>query len=121
MRSLRFLLFLPLRLNFFNAKEAPRRNRKERKEIVESPGSGGHSPGMSYVESTSALYDLQYRVAAIEEALGLGSTPQSFIGSELRPDLAGGPVYEESTAPIEQQMAKGDRDAKRQFDTISPR
>ncbi|HET9963071.1 MAG TPA: M6 family metalloprotease domain-containing protein [Nitrospiraceae bacterium] len=106
-------------------KEA-RKEFKERKEIkdgkeIETPGLRGRSPETDYEDIGTALYDLQSRVAAIEEALGLGSDAQTFIGPELRPDLAGGPVYEETAAPIEQRMTQGDRDAKRQFDTIPPR
>jgi len=97
---------------------------KDRKDIVERRPTGGFSGGVSvpgYEIGGSDIADLQSRVAALEEALGMGQAAQPFIGSELRPDLAGGPAYEQSGASVEQRMAEGDRDAKRQFDTLPPR
>ena len=53
----------------------------------------------------------------IEEALGLGTPGVPFIDSSLRPDLAGGPDYGGGDQSIQERMAAGDRDAKRQYDT----
>ena len=61
------------------------------------------------------LADLQARVAALE-SLASGAAP--FIGEELRPDLSQGAFLdEEDLEQYQRQMAEGDPEAKRAYDT----
>ena len=53
----------------------------------------------------------------LEEAFMLGAPGVPFIDNSLRPDLAGGPDYDGGDQSIQERMAAGDRDAKRQYDT----
>ncbi|MFN0094675.1 MAG: M6 family metalloprotease domain-containing protein [Dehalococcoidia bacterium] len=63
------------------------------------------------------------RLAAIEEALGMSQQGgwEPFIGSDLRPDLIGGPEYEATDLDLRARMSEGDAGAKAAFDTLPPR
>ena len=106
-----------------------RKDGKDLKDAVEqAPALGGPAAagGQDYgyypwvAESADPLTELEGRLRAIEEALGLGGVAEPFIGSELRPDLAGGPSYGDSGASLQERMAAGDREAKIAFDTLPP-
>lgn len=110
---------------------------KERKDVIEGdkrmkdlkdvregwpdrPGRPGERAASSEpVDLVEAVLELQERVAAIEQAMaGAGSgTAEPFIGSELRPELAGGPTYGPDAGAVQQSMSEGDPRAKRSFDT----
>jgi immune inhibitor A len=66
-----------------------------------------------------AVAELEARVAALESSMGWGGNAEPFIGSDLRPDLVGGPSYS-GTGDLQARMAAGDRDAKVAFDTLPP-
>ena len=91
------------------------------KENVERPGGefgfGGVHGGAA---QTLAASGLEARVAALERALGIHESAESFIPAELRPELAGGPAYAETDGAIQQRMASGDATAKREFDNVPP-
>jgi immune inhibitor A len=77
-------------------------------------GSGADDPVMAMVE------DLAARVSALEGgSSGSGTDAEAFIGSDLRPDLLGGPVY--SAGSIDARLAAGDPGAKRELDAPNPR
>ena len=68
--------------------------------------------------------DLEARLTALENALGLSGPPASpaqfdpFIGSELRPDLSQGAFgAEEDQSQLQQEMLLGSAHAKRVFDS----
>jgi immune inhibitor A len=70
---------------------------------------------------SQAVAELEARVSAIESSMGSGGETEPFIGSELRPDLVGGPDYATPQgADLQARMAAGDRDAKIAFDTLPP-
>lgn len=91
------------------------------KEHVERPGGelgfGGVHGSEAYASGAS---EMEARVAALERALGIHENAESFIPAELRPDLAGGAVYDEADGAIAQRMASGDATAKRTFDNMPP-
>jgi immune inhibitor A len=90
------------------------------KELVERPGGGWTSPGtpgQGAPDVTQIMAQLEERLATLEAAVGIGGEGQAFIGSELRPDLMGGPEYS-AQGDLQQRMAGGDRDAKLAFDTL---
>ncbi|HVH34296.1 MAG TPA: M6 family metalloprotease domain-containing protein [Tahibacter sp.] len=99
------------------AKDASDRG-KNPKEMAERPGGGGF--GDFGPDFGGGVPDLEARLATIEAALGLGGAGEPFIGSELRPDLAGGPDYGGQSGSLQQRMAAGDRDAKAAFDSLPP-
>ena len=87
-------------------------------------GSQGQDYGYGYAggdPSLDLLTELQARVGALEEALGMGAAAEPFIPSELRPDLTGGPSYGAAGGSIQQRMAGGDREAKIEYDSVPPR
>jgi immune inhibitor A len=75
------------------------------------PGGGGLGGGSQEQE----LSELEHRIAALEQVVS-GAAAEPFIGSELRPDLIGGPTYSGSPDHVD-RMAAGDAQAKREFDT----
>ncbi|WP_083170129.1 M6 family metalloprotease domain-containing protein [Mycobacterium aquaticum] len=82
-------------------------------------GGGGFGADAGYYDADSgAGYDrvgeLEARVAALEATVAAGAA-QPFIGSDLRPDLIGGPAAEQGN--LTGRMASGDPSAKREFDT----
>ncbi|MFI6289140.1 M6 family metalloprotease domain-containing protein [Streptomyces sp. NPDC051018] len=88
---------------------------------ADTTGSASGGGGDRVVE---AVAELRARLEAVEEALGIGSdpgVPEPFIGSALRPDLTGGPVYDTDPQALRQAMEEGDSGAKRAFDTLPPR
>jgi immune inhibitor A len=90
---------------------------KDHKEFEQPPA--GPAPSAAD-ETAAALADLGSRVAAIEDLLGMGGGQpggaEPFIGSELRPDLVGGPSYG-PTPGQEDKMRAAEGGAKRAFDT----
>jgi len=101
---------------------------KEIKDIREGSGAKGFAerPGGSLRPTGTGdimqvIADLEARVSVLEASMGTGEAAQPFIDAEQRPDLVGGPVYEQVGADLQQQMAAGDRDAKIAFDTPPPR
>jgi immune inhibitor A len=103
-----------------------RKDFKDRFETRFSPAgggmSGGYGGGAPESEVMQMVAELEARVSALEAASGAGGAAQPFIGSELRPDLVGGPDYGTSgtASDLQQRMAAGDREAKRAFDTLPP-
>jgi len=110
--------------NIKDSKE-PWKESKDRKDSREWPrffwSSDQPGPGEfqdpSYGSGADPLATLEERVRVLEEALGLGAPGVPFIDSSLRPDLTGGPDYGGGDQSIQERMASGDRDAKRQYDT----
>ncbi|MFL5280064.1 MAG: M6 family metalloprotease domain-containing protein [Rhodopila sp.] len=98
-------------------KEATK-DRKDLKDRVERP-FGGSGQGTPRPDFGNRLAELDARVSALEAALSEGGNEEPFIGSELRPDLIGGPDYS-GQGDLQQRMAAGDRDAKLAFDTLPP-
>jgi immune inhibitor A len=102
------------------------KERKDLKDRIESrmfdrPGGGFFGGGPAAApDVTWAVAELEARVSALEAALGGGGAAEPFIGSDLRPDLAGGPDYSAQGNLIE-RMASGDRDAKIAFDNLPPK
>jgi immune inhibitor A len=91
---------------------------KSPKEVFERPGGGlPGGAGAQADELGQAVAGLEARVAAIEAAMAPGGEAVPFIGSELRPDLVGGPSYT-GAEDLQHRMAAGDRDAKLAFDTL---
>jgi immune inhibitor A len=74
--------------------------------------------GAQYGAESGAGYDriaeLELRISTLEEIVG-GGAARPFIGSELRPDLIGGPAYDQGN--VLERMASGDPSAKREYDT----
>jgi immune inhibitor A len=77
------------------------------------------SPTTVGVDLTQAFAELEARVAALESGMASGGNAEPFIGTDLRPDLAGGPDYA-AQGDLQERMAAGDRDAKIAFDTLPP-
>jgi immune inhibitor A len=110
----------------------PFKERKDLKDFREGtfPGLSGSGmmadPGSDYGASDPALDPiaaLEARVSALEEALGLTgglgeSMTEPFIGADLRPDLAGGPVYGAAGGPKPRRDPASNRDAKIELDTV---
>jgi immune inhibitor A len=101
-----------------------RKDFKDRFEfkLFDRPGGGFFGAGQPAPspDVTQAVADLDARVTALEAALGMGSQSEPFIGSELRPDLVGGPDYS-TRDNLVKRMASGDRDAKIAFDNLPPK
>jgi immune inhibitor A len=97
------------------------KERKDQKDIFEFTGTvpGGAGAAPASPDIGQALAELQARVAALEDAVALSANAQPFIGSELRPDLIGGPDYSEA-GDLQARMAAGDRDAKLSYDSLPP-
>jgi immune inhibitor A len=87
------------------------------REIAEGAGGGGVGYGETVPDMTQAVVELEARVRALEALAGLDGNVEPFIGSELRPDLVGGPDYT-GRGDLQERMAAGDRDAKIAFDTM---
>src|SRR5215831_17531934 len=92
------------------------KERKDLKDRVERP-SDSFSQGAMPPDLSQTVGELEARVAALEAAIGSGGVAEPFIGSDLRPDLIGGPDYT-GQGDLERRMAVGDRDAKIAFDTL---
>jgi immune inhibitor A len=96
---------------------------KSPKENFERPPGGwgeggGFGSGIAEGEGfADALAGMESRIAALEAAIGIEGNAEPFIGSELRPDLAGAPDYG-GQGDLQRRMEAGDRDAKLSFDTI---
>lgn len=88
------------------------------KNFQENPGQAQISTQTNSMAAVIA--DLQMRMALLEELVGMGNAVEPFIGEELRPDLMGGPMYNEGS-DLEGRMSSGDRDAKIEFDNLPPR
>jgi immune inhibitor A len=87
------------------------------KEARETGAGYGFGEGSTPAELLPNIADLESRAATLEAMLGVGGEAQPFIGTELRPDLIGGPDYS-NQGDLQQRMAAGDRDAKRAYDTL---
>lgn len=74
------------------------------------PGGGGDPGG--FTSDVDRTAELEERVAALEGIVH-GAAAQPFIGTDLRPDLTGGPSYADPNAG---RMASGDAMAKREYD-----
>ena len=61
--------------------------------------------------------EIAERLEALEAAAGGSQATEPFIGSELRPDLMGGPSYEPERPELVAGMAAGDAASKRAFDS----
>ncbi|HJU40631.1 MAG TPA: M6 family metalloprotease domain-containing protein [Tahibacter sp.] len=79
---------------------------------LERPGGFASTP------TDDAGVQIAQRLATIEALLGIG-TGEPFIDASLRPEV-GGPPDDEHEDCV-RDMAAGDRDAKRSFDTLPPR
>nr|WP_315230145.1 M6 family metalloprotease domain-containing protein [uncultured Albidiferax sp.] len=111
------------------AKEVAKEIVKDRKDMLEHRiVRAAPVPDPSHLDVV--LSDLEARLQMLEAMVGArayaGSAvhagraiAQPFIDASLRPDLAGGPVYDDSGV-LQQRMADGDRDAKRAFDAPPP-
>ncbi|MFF0203324.1 M6 family metalloprotease domain-containing protein [Streptomyces sp. NPDC005017] len=82
-------------------------------------------PGATAGEGDStaaAIVDLQTRLAALEEAPGgaggAGEAAEPFIGTDLRPDLIGGPQYGTGGDELREAVEAGDAQAKRSYDSL---
>ncbi|WP_052185713.1 M6 family metalloprotease domain-containing protein [Streptomyces purpureus] len=76
---------------------------------------GGSDP------TAAAIQDLQTRLTALEHAVGgAGGQSEPFIGTDLRPDLVGGPQYGADAGSLREAVEAGDAQAKRAFDTMPP-
>ncbi|MCX5521354.1 M6 family metalloprotease domain-containing protein [Streptomyces bobili] len=103
-----------------------RDNKTPRKEIKDDwdnpPDVITGSTGGEGTPTAAALVDLRTRLGALERALGAaggaGSLPEPFIGTELRPDLIGGPRFGPGTDALREAVEAGDAQAKRAFDTL---
>ena len=110
-------------------KEVAKEIVKDRKDMLEHRiVRAAPVPDPSHLDVV--LSDLEARLQMLEAMVGArayaGSAvhagraiAQPFIDASLRPDLAGGPVYDDSNV-LQQRMADGDRDAKRAFDAPPP-
>jgi immune inhibitor A len=89
------------------------------KDIKDSIERHGGMPAAAPAAGGDPVIEILNQVAAGVALLQemLGGAAQPFIGADLRPDLLGGPVYDDGYGDLEQRMALGDRDAKRSFDT----
>jgi immune inhibitor A len=67
----------------------------------------------------ATIADLSARLSELESHLGAQAAPRPFIGSDLRPDLVGGPVYGDDPATLADRMRSGDRAAKWEFDGVA--
>jgi len=94
------------------------REGKSPKEMVERPGGFGQAAPTE--DFAQVIADLEARMAALEAIVGMTGEAEPFIGAEQRPDLVGGPEYDQAKADLQQRMAIGDRDAKIAFDTMPP-
>lgn len=72
--------------------------------------------GAEQADLAAAVANLSERLAALEAVVGAAAA-EPFIRTTLRPDLMGGPVYEETTDPLQERMQAGDRAAKREYDS----
>ncbi|MFE2557890.1 M6 family metalloprotease domain-containing protein [Streptomyces sp. NPDC059352] len=73
--------------------------------------------------TAAAIVDLQTRLAALEQTLGAGGAgdpAEPFIGTELRPDLIGGPQYGSGADALREAVEAGDAQAKRSYDSLPP-
>ncbi|MDQ6836818.1 MAG: M6 family metalloprotease domain-containing protein [Actinomycetota bacterium] len=77
---------------------------------VDRPGGGADRS--AFDSGGDRMAELEARVAALEGSVH-GAAAQPFIGTDLRPDLTGGPSYADPNAG---RMASGDAMAKREYD-----
>ncbi|MGW1121912.1 M6 family metalloprotease domain-containing protein, partial [Streptomyces tanashiensis] len=93
--------------------------RKEIKDDFDHPPSvTSRSAGGEADPTVAAILDLQTRLAALERDMGGADTTEPFIGSELRPDLEGGPRYGPGTEALREAVEAGDAQAKRAYDCL---
>lgn len=78
-------------------------------------GDWGSDPSLEAL--SQAVADLDARLMALEGSRGAAVVPEPFIGSELRPDLMGGPDYG-GQGDLQARMQNGDRDAKVAYDNL---
>jgi len=96
-----------------------RKDLKDHTEVKPVDLPHGFGSGTVGVDLTQAFAELEARVAALESRIAPGSNAEPFIGTDLRPDLAGGLDYS-AQSNLQERMAAGDRDAKIAFDTLPP-
>lgn len=116
------------------AKEVAKEIVKDRKDMLEHRIVRA-APVADSGHLDTVLSDLEARLQMLEATVGARAfatvggpsdgagtrgMAQPFIDASLRPDLDGGPVYDDS-ADLQQRMEGGDRDAKRAFDAPVPR
>ncbi len=77
---------------------------------VDRPGGGADRS--AFDSGGDRMAELEARVAALEGSVH-GAAAQPFIGTDLRPDLTGGPSYADPSAG---RIASGDAMAKREYD-----
>jgi immune inhibitor A len=99
--------------------KTPRKDLKDRFEFKGSDLPFRVSGNLGDADLSQVFAELEARVAALEAGTGAGAEAEPFIGSELRPDLAGGRDWS-AQGDLQSRMATGDRDAKRAFDTLPP-
>ena len=63
------------------------------------------------------LNEIIQRLEAVEAAVAGAAPAEPFIGADLRPDLVGGPTYDEAEAQLIAGMASGDAASKRSYDS----
>ena len=63
------------------------------------------------------LMEIIQRLEAVEASVAGAAPAEPFIGADLRPDLVGGPAYEEPGAQLIAGMASGDAASKRSYDS----
>ncbi|MEV7568403.1 M6 family metalloprotease domain-containing protein [Streptomyces tanashiensis] len=92
---------------------------KEIKDDFDHPPSvTSRSVGGQPDPTVAAILDLQTRLAALERGMGGADPTEPFIGSELRPDLEGGPRYGPGTDALRDAVEAGDAQAKRAYDGL---
>lgn len=99
---------------------------KGSKELTELPGDGSFRPPIPLTQSfpnvSNALHQqialLEARLSALEAGRQPTTAAEPFISAALRPALQVEPIRNPAIEELQTKMEAGDRDAKRQFDTI---
>jgi hypothetical protein len=99
---------------------------KGSKELAELPGDGSFRPPIPLTQSSpnvsNALHQqialLEARLSALEAGRQPTTAAEPFISAALRPALQVEPIRNPAIEELQTKMEAGDRDAKRQFDTI---
>jgi len=102
-----------------------RKDLKDRAEVKSFDLPFPQASAGAEFELSQIVAELEARVSALEAGspggggnFG-GANAEPFIGSELRPDLAGGTDFS-VRGDLHKRMAAGDRDAKIAYDTLPP-